>query len=494
VLLSQVITGLDALSVAGPTEVDVTHIDHDSRRVGTGSLFCCVPGARVDGHRFAGAAVAAGAPALLVERPVEAAGATQVVVADVRRAMALAAAELAGHPSRQVAVIGVTGTNGKTTTTWMLRSVFEHAGRPCAVLGTLRAPGATGGPPTTPDAPELQRWLADRRDEGIAAVAMEVSSHALAAHRVDGTRFAAAVFTNLTPDHLDFHGSMEAYFDAKTRLFTSDLADQGVVNLDDPYGRRLHLTAGIPVTGYSLTDARDLQVTGTGSTFGWRDQQVRLGLGARFNVANALAAAETALALGIDEATIAAGLSRPLAVPGRFEAVDEGQPFRVIVDYAHTPDGLEQVLAAARELVAGGGRVHVVFGCGGDRDATKRPVMGEVAARLADRVVLTADNSRREETRAIIAAVREGTIHATDAIVRDVVVEPDRDAAIATALADAAPGDLVVIAGKGHETTQTIGDIVTAFDDREVARRHLRALLARPDGRAQPDRRDRGGS
>jgi UDP-N-acetylmuramoyl-L-alanyl-D-glutamate--2,6-diaminopimelate ligase len=254
------------------------------------------------------------------------------------------------------------------------------------------------------------------------------------------------------------------------------------------------------MTGYRLADAADLQLTAAGSTFRWRDRPVHLHLAARFNVANALAAAETARALGVDEATVAAGLSRPLAVPGRFEAVDEGQPFRVVVDYAHTPDGLEQVLAAAREVAGGSGRVHVVFGCGGDRDVSKRPLMGAVAVRRADRVVLTADNSRHEDTRAIIAAVREGTIHATDAIAREVVVEPDREAAIAGTLGAAAPGDVVVIAGKGHETTQTIGDTVTGFDDREVARRHLQALAGpgmgngRPDRRGQPVRRDRGAS
>jgi UDP-N-acetylmuramoyl-L-alanyl-D-glutamate--2,6-diaminopimelate ligase len=481
VLLSQVISGLPVLSVEGSADVEVERVEHDSRRAGPGVLFACVAGARVDGHRFAAAAVQAGSPALLVERPLDVPGATQVVVADSRAALAGTAAAVAGHPSRDLTVIGVTGTNGKTTTTWLLRSIFEHAGRPSAVLGTLRPPGQEGGPPTTPDAPDLQRWLAERRDEGTSVVAMEVSSHALVAHRVDGTRFAAAVFTNLTPDHLDYHQTMEAYFEAKARLFTPGLAERGIVNLDDPQGRVLHTRAAIPTTGYGLADAGDLHVTASGSTFRWRGQPVQLALGARFNVANALAAAETARALGVDEATISAGLSRPLAVPGRFEAIDEGQPFRVVVDYAHTPDGLDQVLAAARD-VAAGAAVHVVFGCGGDRDVTKRPLMGAVAARGADRVIITADNSRHEDTRAIIAAVREGTNHATNAIASAVVVEPDRDAAIAGALAAARPGDVVVIAGKGHETTQTIGDTVTDFDDREVARRHLRDLVGR--GRA----------
>lgn len=478
-LLSNVIADLPASRVQGPAGVDVTQVDHDSRRVRPGSLFCCVPGARVDGHRFAADAVRSGAVALLVDRPVDVAGVTQVEVADVRAAMAAAAAALAGHPSGALRVVGITGTNGKTTTTYLVRSVLEHAGWSCAVLGTLSgaAAGCAGGPPTTPDAPDLQRWLAAQRDQGVRAVAMEVSSHALAAQRVDGTRFAVAVYTNLTPDHLDFHGDMESYFAAKARLFTPELSDRGVVNLDDPYGRRLAGSAGVPTMGYRLADAAGLRLRPDGSEFTWRGEPVRLHLGARFNVANALAAAEAAVALGLDVPTVAAGLSRPLAVPGRFEAVDEGQPFRVVVDYAHTPDGLEQVLRAARDLAGGpGGRVHVVFGAGGQRDVAKRPLMGAAAARLADRVVLTADNSRHEDPCAIIAAVREGIVHTTTAA--EVTTEPDRDAAIAGALAAARPGDVVVIAGKGHETSMEVGGRAVPFDDREVARRHLRALGA----------------
>jgi UDP-N-acetylmuramoyl-L-alanyl-D-glutamate--2,6-diaminopimelate ligase len=469
VLLSQVIAGLPVVSVQGPLDVPIERVDHDSRRVRPGTLFCCVTGQQVDGHRFASAAAAAGAVAVLVERPVDVAGVTQVVVSDVRASMASAAADVSGHPSRALTVVGVTGTNGKTTTTFLLRAVFEHAGQRCAVLGTIG--GADVGPPTTPDAPDLQRWLADRREDGTEVVAMEVSSHALVAHRVDAMRFAAAVFTNLTPDHLDHHGTMEAYYTAKARLFRPDLTALGIVNLDDAHGRRLAGDVSVPVIGYRLDDAGERQISASDARFVWRGQPVHLSMGASFNVMNALAAAETALALGLDEATIAAGLSRPIAVPGRFEAVEEGQPFRVIVDYAHTPDGLEQVLRSAR--AATDARVHVVFGCGGDRDAAKRPLMGEVAASLADRVVITADNSRSEDTCAIIAAVREGTNHTATAAT-EVKVEPDRAMAIADALGAAGAGDIVVIAGKGHETTQTIGDTVTPFDDREVARRILR--------------------
>ena len=453
------------------TTTVVDRVTYDSSTTGSGALHCCVPGATVDGHDFAADAVRRGAAALLVQRHLVdvADDVPQLVVADVRVSMARAADVVYGHPSGELAVVGVTGTNGKTTTTFLLRSIFEAADRTTAVLGTLT------GPRTTPEAPDLQQWLRDRRDEGVQVVAMEVSSHALALHRVDSTWFAATAFTNLSRDHLDFHATMESYFDAKARLFSSAFTDRAIVNLDDPYGRLLRDAATVPTIGYSLDDVEDLVVGASTSTFRWRGQAVRLRMGGRFNVANALAAAETARVIGVDEVTIADGLSRPIHVPGRFEAIDEGQPFRVVVDYAHTPDALEQVLLAARE-VAVGHRVHVVFGCGGDRDPTKRPAMGEAAARLADTVVLTADNSRHEATAAIISDVSAGYERTAEPLATALHIEPDRDEAIGVALRGAAPGDVVVVAGKGHETTQTIGDTVVPFDDREVARRHLRLI------------------
>ncbi len=459
------------LAGADPTragDLDIVSVGYDSRRVAPGELFCCVRGEHRDGHEYAADAVAAGASALLGER-VLALDVPQIVVADSRRAMATVAGAVFGHPSRALTVVGVTGTNGKTTTTYLLKAVLAAAGREVDVLGTL------SGARTTPEAPDLQRWLAERRAAGVDAVAMEVSSHALALHRVDDTRFAVAVFTNLSRDHLDFHGTMEEYFRAKARLFEPDLSDRAVVNLDSPYGRLLRDAAKIPTTGFCLGDAQDLDLHVGESRFRWQGQAVRLPLGGRFNVANALAAATTGLVLGIEPEVIAAGLSTPVAVPGRFELVDVGQPFAVVVDYAHTPDGLEQLLAAGREL-AGDGDVIVVFGCGGDRDPTKRAPMGEVAARLADRVILTADNSRGEETGAIIDAVRQGFANAARQRARELALEPDRDAAIGLAVRLAQPGDVVLIAGKGHETTQTVGGVSFPFDDREVARRHLEAL------------------
>jgi len=459
-LLDQLLGGVEVLDVRGdPASTDVSAITHDSRAVVPGSLFCCVPGANVDGHEFAGQAVEAGAVALLDEHvvPVEV---TQVVVAEARAAMAPVAAAFFGHPSRHLQVVGVTGTNGKTTTVHLLGAVFEAAGRPAGVIGTLT------GERTTPEAPELQARLASFRDEGATAVAMEVSSHALALHRADAVWFSVAVFTNLSQDHLDFHETMEEYFAAKARLFDPARAALAVVNADDAHGRLLLESAPVPMVPYSLADARDLRVGPTMSTFTWRGADVRLGLGGRVNVANALAAATAAHELGIGSLDIARGLSSAGPVPGRYEAVDAGQPFAVLVDYAHTPDGLEQLLRSVRETTQG--RALVVFGAGGDRDRDKRPAMGEVATRLADEAVLTSDNPRSEDPNSIIDAVRAGA--STSGVLH---VEPDRRAAIAYALGRAVGGDVVVIAGKGHETTQQFADRVVDFDDRAVAREEL---------------------
>jgi UDP-N-acetylmuramoyl-L-alanyl-D-glutamate--2,6-diaminopimelate ligase len=379
------------------------------------------------------------------------------VVQDARSAMGPAAAAVVGWPSRALDVVGVTGTNGKTTTVHLLRSVLEAAGRPTGLIGTLT------GARTTPEAPELQRALAAFRDEGRTAVTMEVSSHALAQRRVDGTRFAVAVFTNLSRDHLDFHGDMETYFRAKARLFSPELSERAVVNLDDAHGLLLERAAEIPTVGFRLADAEQLQVGRDGSRFRWRGAPVALTLAGSFNVSNALAAATAAAELGIEPATVAAGLTGAGPVPGRFELIERGQPFTVVVDYAHTPDGLAQLLEAARSI-AGGRSVTVVFGAGGERDAEKRPMMGEMACQGADRVVLTSDNPRGEDPGAIIGAVQLGMDDCTD-----LVVEPDRRAAINLAVQHAQPGDVVVIAGKGHETTQTIGENVLPFDDRAVA-------------------------
>ncbi len=450
----------------GAADAVPTAVTHDSRRVGRGTLFCCVVGANVDGHDFAPDAVAAGAVALLVERELPTAAlphpVPQLVVEDVRAALGPAAAAVLGRPAERLRTVGVTGTNGKTTVVTMLGHVLDRAGRSVGVVGTLT------GERTTPEATDLQARLAAFVEEGVTDVAMEVSSHALVLHRVDGIVFDVGVFTNLGQDHLDFHGTPEAYFAAKATLFEPERSRAGVVDVDDVHGRLLVDASERPLTAVSLADAHDLRTAADGSTFTWRGQPVSLPVPGRHNVANALLAAEACRLLGVDDATVARALADVPVVPGRFESVDAGQPFQVVVDYAHTPDALEEVLLASRELV-GRGALTVVFGCGGDRDATKRPVMGEVACRLADVVVLTNDNPRSEDPLRILDEIRTGCSGAPH-------VEPDRRAAIRQALAGARPGDLVLIAGKGHEQGQVHGDRVEPFDDRVVAREELVAL------------------
>jgi len=464
-----------------PGGTEIAAITHDSRDVTPGALFCCVSGGRVDGHDLAADAVAAGAAALLCERAVPEV-VPQAIVSCTRVAMAPAAATFFGHPSRRLSVAGVTGTNGKTTTTHFLAAALRADDRSCEVIGTLT------GPRTTPEAIELQARLADLVGRGVAGAAIEVSSHALVQHRVDATWFSVAVFTNLSPDHLDFHGTMPEYFAAKSSLFSPDMAAVGVINSDDPWGRRLLETTSIPTRPFSLGDAVDLEVGITSSTFRWDGQRVRLSLGGAFNVSNSLAAAHAARELGVGASAVAEGLSSVTSIPGRFEAIDGGQPFTVLVDYAHTPDSLTQALLAARHAAravgVGPGRVLVVFGCGGDRDRGKRPAMGEVAARLADVAVLTSDNPRSEDPLAIIAEVRAGVAD-PDAL----LVEPDRRAAIAETLSRARPGDVVVVAGKGHEPTQVMADSVVDFDDRAVVRDEL-ARIRGTDALAGPASQD----
>jgi len=450
--------------LTGNASPDVTGITHDSRTVRAGDLFCCVVGAVTDGHLHAASAVEGGAAALLVERPLDL-DVPQVRVPEVRAVLGRAASVVFGDPSRRLDLVGVTGTNGKTTVVTLLGTLLGALGRRCEVIGTLT------GARTTPEATDLQRMLRDHADAGVAAVAMEVSSHALALHRVDGCRFRVAVFTNLGHDHLDFHGTPERYFEAKARLFTRELSDLGVVNLDDVHGRLLRDAATIPTVGYSLDQLEDLEVGPRGSRFRWRDHAVELALPGRFNVANALAAAEAAVALGHGAAEVAAALAGVVAPPGRLEVVDGGRDVTVLVDYAHTPDALANVLDAARELVGPAGALVVVVGCGGDRDQAKRPEMGAVAAARADRVVLTSDNPRSEDPAAIIGQMSAGV--PTDASAREVVAVLDRRAAIERAIEAARPGDVVVLAGKGHETTQEVAGVLHPFDDRIVAREVL---------------------
>jgi UDP-N-acetylmuramoyl-L-alanyl-D-glutamate--2,6-diaminopimelate ligase len=445
-----------------PASTDVLSVEFDSRQAQQGSLFCCVPGEHTDGHLHAAEAVAAGATSLLCEHFLEL-DVTQVRVPPgmVRPAMAAVASAFFDHPSRALTMFGVTGTNGKTTVTQLMRSILEASGRPTGVIGTL------DGVRTTPEAPELQGLLAGFRDGGRRAVAMEVSSHALSQHRADGIVFDAAAFTNLSRDHLDHHGTMDEYFAAKAQLFDPSRARAAVINVDDPWGRRLaDGLADHAVVRVRRSDASEVRLAIGSSEFVWRGRPVTVPLSGAFNVDNALLAAAAASSLGIDEDHVVEGLRSVQPVPGRMEVVAAGPPLAVLVDYAHTPAGLDLALSSARHL-AGPGRVICLFGCGGDRDRGKRPEMGSVAARRADVVVLTSDNPRSEDPMAIIDQIRSGI----DTV--DPVVEPDRAEAIRAAIRLARPGDLVILAGKGHETTQVLADRVVAFDDRVEAERAL---------------------
>jgi len=474
--LERLVSAAAGARIRGDGRVVIVDVAFDSRLVTPGALFFCVSGERADGHAFAGDALAAGAAALVVERWLDL-DATQVAVPAVREAMGPIAARAFGDPASSMATIGVTGTNGKTTVTYLLESILAAVGWAPGIAGTTGAHIGGKSLPlarTTPEATDLQRLLASMRDAGVRAVAMEVSSHALSLHRVDGIVFDVAAFTNLSQDHLDHHGSMEAYFAAKAGLFSPERARRGVVNLDDPSGRRL-AEATIPVTTYSVereADLRawDVRATVDGVSFAVDGLQVRSPLRGGFNASNVLAAVGAARLLGIDDRTIAEGVAALRSVPGRMEPVEAGQDFLVVVDYAHTPDSIRSVLRAARPLAAG--RLIVVFGCGGDRDRLKRPAMGAAAAAEADLTVITTDNPRSEDPLAIIAEIEPGAREAGGVH----VVEPDRRKAIRLALGEAASGDVVVIAGKGHEPYQEIGDRRVRFDDREVAREELVAL------------------
>jgi UDP-N-acetylmuramoyl-L-alanyl-D-glutamate--2,6-diaminopimelate ligase len=465
--LDEVLAGVrggPAYRISGDGSVSITDVTIDSREVVPGALFCCLPGTHHDGHEFAAASVAAGAAAILVERELPLA-VPQVVTSAARALTGWVAASFHGHPCDALQMVGVTGTNGKTTTSQLIGDVLRHAGRRVEVLGTL------SGKHTTPEAPALQRQLAAWRDSGVDVVVMEVSSHALVMDRVAGAHFDVAVFTNLGRDHLDLHGTVERYFAAKARLFEPVLSDVGIVNIDDVHGRLLFDSASIETRPFSLDDVHDLRVAANWHEFTWRGADIAVGIGGRYNASNSLAAAEACLALGLSPEVIAAGLRNARPVAGRFEPVDAGQPFAVIVDYAHTPDGLAVALAAARDA-ADGKRVLVVFGCGGDRDRDKRPEMGAAAAAGADEIVVTSDNPRSEDPALIIDAIIRGV--PADYRGR-VVIEVDRSLAIAAAIDHARSGDVVLIAGKGHETTQTIGTAVLPFDDRVVARTLLEA-------------------
>jgi UDP-N-acetylmuramoyl-L-alanyl-D-glutamate--2,6-diaminopimelate ligase len=475
--LRSLVADLPDVQVRGDASVPISSICIRSSEVRPGALFACIPGARSDGHDFAAEAALRGAAALLVERflPIDL---PQARVERVRAALGPVAAAFFGHPSRRLRMVGVTGTNGKTTTTFLLASIFREQGWRAGLIGTT---GVRIGdrsvpfPRTTPEAPDLQRLLAEMVEEGVEAVAMEVSSHGLDQRRVDGTRYAVAVFTNLSQDHLDYHASMEEYLAAKARLFTPAFSDRAVVNHDSPEGRRL-AACGLPTVTYGLdagadVRAEDVRTTRDGISFRVADLEIRSRLRGLFNVENCLAALAAARELGVDDGAIARGIAAVGSVPGRVETVEAGQAFLVLVDYAHTPDGLENVLRAARQLASG--RLICVFGCGGDRDRSKRPLMGRAATSRADLTIVTSDNPRSEDPLAIIAEIEPGAREGGGAF----EIEPDRRRAIARAVRVAREGDVVVIAGKGHETYQELADRTVPFDDRAVAAEEIRAML-----------------
>jgi UDP-N-acetylmuramoyl-L-alanyl-D-glutamate--2,6-diaminopimelate ligase len=495
VLLGLRTSGQDALDVltglSGPT--GVTGITHDSRLVRPGDLYAALPGSQVHGARFCAQAAAAGAAAVLTDPAgrddAERSGLPAFVVADPRARLGEVAAWIYGYPSEHLLLLGVTGTSGKTTSTYLLEAGLREAGYRTGLIGGVQtriAGEVTASQLTTPEATDLQALLAVMTQRRVSAAAMEVSSHALALGRVAGTRYDVAIFTNLSQDHLDFHAGMDDYFAAKAQLFSARYAAAGVVNTDDPRGRQLAAQAQIPVTTFSAQGRRDadwraadVRTGADGSTFrvigpGGVEADAAAALPGLFNVANALGAIVGLVEAGVGLAAAVAGVAACPGVPGRLERVEAGQDFTVLVDYSHKPGAVEAVLAALRQVTSG--RLTIVLGCGGDRDTAKRPLMGAAAARLADTAIFTSDNPRSEDPLAILAQMLAGAIDVPPASRAQVLVQPDRAAAIDTAVAAADKGDVVLIAGKGHETGQYVGATVLEFDDRVVA---LQALARR---------------
>ena len=478
--LERVIAALAPTDVVQRAPVEISDLAYDTHAVGPGALFFCVPGERHDGHAFAREATERGAGALVVERVLEL-DVPQLVVPDARGAMARAAVVFFDDPTRMLEVAGVTGTNGKTTTTFLLHSILAAAGRRPGLLGTIESRiGGERRPAirTTPEAIDLQRAFREMLDAGDRSCALEATSHGSELGRLDGVRFSALAFTNLGQDHLDFHGTFERYFDAKRRLFVEGERPPAAVNIGDDYGRRLaeelRALRHEPLLTFGMTGDADirpeqLELDGKGARLRAGGLELRTKLHGRFNVENVLAAVAVSRLLGVENDAIAAGVEMLAGVPGRFEAVEAGQPFAVVVDYSHKPDALENVLRTAREFARG--RVICVFGCGGDRDRAKRPLMGRIASELADVAIVTSDNPRSEDPDAIIAEVVAGAGPSVE-------VEPDRTAAIGRAVALAHEGDVVVIAGKGHEQGQEFAGRTIPFDDREVAREAIRRLGA----------------
>ncbi len=485
----------DLLATARPAgETAVTGVTLDSRTVQPGDLYAALPGAHTHGARFAVEAAGRGAVAVLTDRDgladAQAAGLPVLVVADPRAVLAEVARWVYGDPSRELLLVGVTGTNGKTTTAYLIESGLKAAGHLSGLVGTVETRIGDLAVPsvrTTPEASDLQALFATMRERGVTAAAMEVSSHALALHRVDGVSYDVAAFTNLTQDHLDFHASLEDYFAAKARLFTPRWLGTRVVNIDDPHGRTLAATTAVPVTTYSASGdssahwwVDNVRAGALGTVFdvhgpGGAAFEAGVQLAGAFNVANALCAIVSLTTAGVPTEVAVRGVAALPGVPGRLERIDVGQSFVALVDYAHTPGAVEALLAALRPVTDG--RLLVVLGCGGDRDRAKRPLMGAAAASLADVAIFTDDNPRGERSEDILAAIWEGALTVPEDSRAELVVEADRAAAIAVAVSLARAGDTVVVAGKGHEQGQESAGVVVPFDDRHVLRAALGGVV-----------------
>ena len=443
--------------------VVLTGITQDSREVQPGDVYCCIRGEHFDGHAYVRDAVTAGAVALMIDRDISDIPdhVALIRVNDVRRFVGPFASSLFDHPSRALTMVGVTGTNGKTTTTAMMSSICSAVGQNVRQIGTLT------GVRTTPEAIDLQAQLATWVTEGVNCVVMEVSSHALVQHRVGGVLFDVSVFTNIGRDHLDFHGTEEAYFSAKAMLFTEEFSRCGVVNIDDPKGMLLQDAMTIPMVGFSSSDASNVEMSFDRVSYTWNDCEIEVPMGGSFTLMNSLAAGTAAQTLGISSDAIARGLKNVGAVPGRFESISNTLGFGVLIDYAHTPESLESLLTSVRQVCTG--RVIAVFGCGGNRDAGKRPLMGGIAATYADIAIVTSDNPRSEDPVAIIDEICAGVSTSDSHVIR----MPDRALAIESAIHEARRDDIVVIAGKGHETTQEISGVFHPFSDVDVAKKVL---------------------
>ena len=479
VSLSQIARHTPGVVAVFEGDVLVSDITHDSRQVGEGCIFVAIPGEQFDGHDFIDSAIKNGTSAVLVEKQ-QIGSMPQIVVESSRDAMPWAARAVFGFPDSSLAIAGVTGTNGKTTVTHMIEAIMVSAGIPVGIIGTLGARINGASIPiarTTPEATDLQRMLAKMRDDRVRVVLMEVSSHAIELRRSDAIRFSVVGFTNLSQDHLDFHGDMETYYEVKKRLFAPSVTETAVINVGDPWGERLEGSSSVPTTTVSLNDAADIHATdlmaspmGTSFTATTPEGSLRvvLPLAGRFNVSNALVAIGMALGLGVELPIISRGLGRLDTVPGRMEVISHDGPFTVVVDYAHTPDAVAVVLDSVRSTVPG--RVIALVGAGGDRDTDKRSSMGAAAARHSDLTIITTDNPRSEDPAAIAAEVRRGAETQPNALIETVI---DRRAAIRRGIAAAQAGDMVLVLGKGHEQGQDIATEVLPFDDRDEVRSAL---------------------